>query len=52
MLGFIRSMINSRIGVALALVFLGLIALSFAGADVSGARFGGTNTADRAVMVE
>ena len=51
MLGFIRSMINSRIGVALALVFLGLIALSFAGADVSGARFGGTNTADRAVMV-
>lgn len=51
MIGFIRSLINSRIGVALALVFLGLIALSFAGADLSGARLGGSGSADRAVTV-
>lgn len=51
MLGFIRSLIKSRIGVAFALVFLGLIALSFAGADVSGSRFGGAGNADRAVTV-
>ena len=51
MIGFIRSLIKSRIGVALALVFLGLIALSFAGADISGAKFGGGGNADRAVTV-
>jgi peptidyl-prolyl cis-trans isomerase D len=51
MLGFIRSLTKSRIGALIALVFLGLIALSFAGADISGARFGGTANADRAVTV-
>ena len=51
MLGFIRSMTKSRIGAAFALVFLGLIALSFAGADISGAKFGGATNADRAVTV-
>ena len=51
MLGFIRSLTKSRIGVAFALVFLGLIALSFAGADVTGAKFGGSGNADRAVTV-
>ena len=51
MLGFIRSLTKSRIGVAFALVFLGLIALSFAGADLSGAKFGGSGNADRAVTV-
>jgi peptidyl-prolyl cis-trans isomerase D len=51
MIGFIRSLIKSRIGVALALVFLGLIALSFAGADISGAKLGGAGNADRAVTV-
>jgi peptidyl-prolyl cis-trans isomerase D len=51
MLGFIRSLIKSRIGVAFALVFLGLIALSFAGADISGAKLGGASNADRAVTV-
>ncbi|GEO00749.1 rotamase [Novosphingobium sediminis] len=52
MLGFIRSLTKSRIGVAFALVFLGLIALSFAGADISGAKFGGGGgNADRAVTV-
>ncbi len=51
MLGFIRSLTKSRIGVAFALVFLGLIALSFAGADISGAKFGGSGNADRAITV-
>jgi peptidyl-prolyl cis-trans isomerase D len=51
MLGFIRSLTKSRIGVAFALVFLALIALSFAGADISGAKFGGAGNADRAVTV-
>ncbi|OYU37000.1 peptidyl-prolyl cis-trans isomerase [Novosphingobium sp. PASSN1] len=51
MLALIRSITKSRIGVAFALVFLGLIALSFAGADISGAKFGGSGNADRAVTV-
>ncbi len=51
MLGLIRTLTKSRIGALLALVFLGLIALSFAGADISGAKFGGTGNADRAVTV-
>ena len=51
MLGLIRSLTKSRIGVAFALVFLGLIALSFAGADISGARLGGSGDADRAVTI-
>ncbi len=51
MLGFIRSLTKSRIGVAFALLFLLLIALSFAGADISGAKFGGAGNADRAVTV-
>lgn len=51
MLGFIRSMTRSRIGVAFALVFLGLIAFSFAGADLSNANLGGAANTDRAVTV-
>ncbi len=51
MLGFIRSLTKSRFGVAIALIFLGLIALSFAGADISGSRLGGSGNADRAVTV-
>lgn len=51
MLGFIRSFTKSRVGALFALVFLGLIALSFAGADISGAKFGGATNADRAVTV-
>lgn len=51
MLGYIRSLTKSRIGVAFALVFVGLIALSFAGADISGAKFGGDGSADRAITV-
>lgn len=51
MLGFFRSAIKSRIGVAIALIFLALIALSFAGADISGAKLGGSGNADRAATV-
>jgi peptidyl-prolyl cis-trans isomerase D len=51
MLAFIRSLTKSRIGALVALVFLGLIALSFVGADMSGAKLGGATNADRAVTV-
>lgn len=51
MLGLIRSLTKSRIGALFALVFLGLIALSFAGADITGAKFGGAGNVDRAVTV-
>ncbi len=51
MLALFRSITKSRFGAAIALVFLGLIALSFAGADISGANLGGSGTADRAVTV-
>lgn len=51
MLGFFRSFLKSRIGVALALVFLGLIALAFASADVTGSGFGGIAGGDRAAKV-
>lgn len=51
MLGFFRSALKSRIGVAVALVFLGLIALAFASADVTGSGFGGIAGGDRAAKV-
>lgn len=51
MLGFLRSLIHSRIGALVALVFLGLIALAFAGADVTGSRFGGIAGGDRVASV-
>ncbi|MBF9149972.1 peptidylprolyl isomerase [Novosphingobium jiangmenense] len=51
MLGFFRSFLKSRIGVALALIFLGLIALAFASADVTGSGFGGIAGGDRAAKV-
>jgi peptidyl-prolyl cis-trans isomerase D len=51
MLGFFRSMLKSRIGAAVALVFLGLIALAFASADVTGSGFGGIAGGDRAAKV-
>lgn len=41
MISFIRSLINSRWGAMVALVFLGLIALAFALGDVSNIGFGG-----------
>ncbi|WP_084276911.1 peptidylprolyl isomerase [Novosphingobium sp. B1] len=51
MLGFFRSFLKSRIGIAIALVFLGLIALAFASADVTGSGFGGVAGGDRAAKV-
>lgn len=51
MLGFFRSFLKSRIGVAIALLFLGLIALAFASADVTGSGFGGVAGGDRAAKV-
>lgn len=51
MLGFFRSFLKSRLGVILALVFLALIALAFAGADITGSRFGGVAGGDRAASV-
>ena len=41
MLGFFRSFFQSRLGVGITLGFVGLIALAFASADVTGNRFGG-----------
>ena len=51
MLGFFRSALKSRVGVAIALLFLGLIALAFASADVTGSGFGGVAGGDRAAKV-
>lgn len=51
MLGFFRSFLKSRIGVAVALVFLGLIALAFASADITGGGFGGIAGGDRIAKV-
>ncbi len=51
MLGFFRSLIKSRIGAAIGLVILGLIALAFAGADITGNQFGGVAGGDRAASV-
>lgn len=51
MLGLFRSIIKSRVGAAIALVFLGLIALAFASADITGGSFGGIAGGDRAARV-
>lgn len=51
MLGFFRSFLKSRVGAAIALVFLGLIALAFASADVTGSGFGGIAGGDRVAKV-
>lgn len=52
MLQSIRGMFNSRVGVILTMVFLGLIALAFASADVSSSGgFGGIAGGDRVATV-
>ena len=52
MLGFFRSFFQSRLGVGITLGFLGLIALAFASADVTGNRFGnGGGTGDHLAKV-
>ncbi|QPD00073.1 peptidylprolyl isomerase [Qipengyuania soli] len=52
MLQFFRNMFKTKLGLALALVFLGLIALAFASADVSSTgTFGGVAGGDRVAVV-
>lgn len=46
MLGFFRSFFKSRLGVGITLGFVGLIALAFASADVTGNRYGGGGGGD------
>lgn len=52
MLQFFRSLLSSKVGAFVALVFLGLIALAFASGDVAKTgSFGGVAGGDRAAMV-
>lgn len=52
MLQFFRSFFKTKLGLALALVFLGLIAVAFASADVSSTgTFGGVAGGDRVAVV-
>ena len=51
MLGSLRSIFKSKIGVALTLAFLALIAIAFASADITGSSFGGVAGGDRVAVV-
>lgn len=52
MLQFFRNFFKSKVGIAVTLGFLALIALAFASADISGSnQFGGVAGGDRAAMV-
>jgi peptidyl-prolyl cis-trans isomerase D len=51
MIGFIRSLFQSRIGVIVTLAFVALIALAFASSDITGSNFGGVAGGDRAASV-
>lgn len=52
MIGFFRRIFSSKIGLAIVLAFIGLIALAFASADVSGTgTFGGVSGSDRVAVV-
>ena len=52
MLHFFRTFFKTKIGMAVALLFLGLIALAFASADIAGTgNFGGAAPGDRVAMV-
>lgn len=52
MLQFFRKSFGSKLGVGLAMAFLGLIALAFAAGDISNTgNFGGTASGDRAATV-
>ncbi len=51
MLSLFRKLIHSRIGALFALVFIGLLALAFAGADVSGLRVGQSADGEAAAKV-
>ena len=51
MLTFFRSMFQSKIGIAVTLGFLALIAVAFAASDITGSNFGGVSGGDRAAKV-
>lgn len=51
MIGFFRSMFQSRIGLIVTLGFVALIALAFASSDITGTGFGGVAGGDRAATV-
>lgn len=51
MIGFFRSMFQSRIGLIVTLGFVALIALAFASSDIAGTGFGGVAGGDRAATV-
>jgi peptidyl-prolyl cis-trans isomerase D len=52
MLQSFRNFFKSKVGIAVTLVFLGLIALAFASADITGSnQFGGVAGGDRAAIV-
>lgn len=51
MLGFFRNIFKSRLGVAITLAFLALIAVAFVSADVTGSMFGGVAGGDRVASV-
>ncbi|MEO1044949.1 MAG: SurA N-terminal domain-containing protein [Pseudomonadota bacterium] len=51
MIGFFRSIFQSKIGLFLTLAFVGLIAVAFAGGDVTGGAFGGIGSSQTAVTI-
>jgi len=51
MIGFFRSMFQSRIGLIFTLGFVALIALAFASSDITGTGFGGVAGGDRAATI-
>ena len=51
MLTFFRSMFQSKIGIAITLAFVALIAIAFAASDITGSNFSGVAGGDRAATV-
>jgi len=51
MLSLFRKLIHSRVGAVFALVFIGLLAVAFAGADVTGLRLGQSGNGDAVAKV-
>ncbi len=51
MLTFFRSMFQSKVGIAITLAFVALIAIAFAASDITGSNFSGVAGGDRAAKV-
>ncbi len=51
MIKFFRRFFESKLGVPITLAFLGLIAIAFASADITGSTFGGVSGGDRVAVV-